>query len=106
MGSGVAGQLQTADEEVLLSFRILQFPGEGTTRVLRMRALPEHWSTPSGYSPEIGFLQAWFEDDSPRSGNQSQDRINWGAVSGLALSVLLSVSFWTGVGVLIARLVR
>jgi len=106
MGFRVAGELQMANEEVLVSFRILQFPSEGTTRVLRMRAIPEHWSTPSGYSPEIGFLRAWFEDDSPCSGNQSENRVNWGAVSGLALSVVLSVTFWTGVGVLIARLVR
>ena len=93
------------NEEVLVSFRILRFPAEGTARVLRMRAIPEHWSTPSGYSPDLGFLQAWFDDDC-RSKNFSVDRINWGAVSGLALSVAVSVSFWAGVDMLIARLVH
>lgn len=93
-----------ADAEVVVSFRILQFPAEGTTRVLRLRVIPEQWSTPSGYSPETGFLQSWFEDDS-RSGDQS-DRTNWGAVSGLALSVAISLCFWAGVGMLVARLIR
>lgn len=93
-----------ANAEVHVSFKILQFPGEGTTRVLRLRAIPEQWSTPSGYSPEVGFFQSWFEDDS-RSGNEN-DRINWGAVSGLALSVVISVSFWAGLGMLIARFAR
>jgi len=87
-----------------VSFRILQFPAEGTVRVLRMRAIPEHWSTPSGYSPDIGFLQSWFQDDSTSSDHN--DRTNWGAVSGLALCVVVSVSFWAGVGMLISRLIH
>jgi hypothetical protein len=87
-----------------MSFRVLQFPAEGTTRVLRMRVIPEHWSTPSGYSPEISFFQSWFEDDSHPDGHNQG--INWGAVSGLALSVVVSASFWAGVGVLITRLAR
>jgi len=88
-----------------MSFRVLQFPAEGTTRVLRMRVIPEHWSTPSGYSPEISFFQSWFEDDSRADGHNA-GKINWGAISGLALSVVVSASFWAGVGILIARLVR
>jgi hypothetical protein len=87
-----------------VSFRILQFPAEGTSRVLRMRAIPEHWSTPSGFSPEIGFFQSWFQDDSRIEG-QNIGSVNWGAVAGLALSVVVSASFWAGMGVLIARFV-
>ena len=86
-----------------VSFRVLQFPAEGTIRVLRMRVLPEHWSTPSGYSPEISFFQSWFEDDSRPDG--LNPGINWGAVSGLALSVVVSASFWAAVGALISRFV-
>ena len=100
----LANQLQMAMRRCSMSFRVLQFPAEGTTRVLRMRVIPEHWSTPSGYSPEITFFQSWFEDDSRPDGRK--DKINWGAVSGLALSVVVSASFWAGVGVLISRLVR
>lgn len=100
----LAGQLQMAIRRCFVSFRVLQFPAEGTTRVLRMRVIPEHWSTPSGYSPEISFFQSWFEDDSRPDGREG--KINWGAVSGLALSVVVSASFWAGLGVLISRLVR
>lgn len=104
MAPRVEGELHLAnEEEVAVSFRILQFPGEGTTRLLRMRAIPEHWSTPSGYSPDIGFLQAWFQDDSNQPG---ENPINWGAVCGLALSIVASVSFWAGVGALVEHLVH
>ena len=68
-----------------------------------MRAIPEHWSTPSGFSPEIGFFQSWFQDDG--CADENIGSINWGAVAGLALSVVVSASFWAGVGVLIARFV-
>jgi hypothetical protein len=101
----LASELQMAMRRCLMSFRVLQFPAEGTTRVLRMRVIPEHWSTPSGYSPEISFFQSWFEDDS-RPDGQNEYKINWGAVSGLALSVVVSASFWAGVGLLIARLAQ
>lgn len=101
----LAGQLQMAMTRCFMSFRVLQFPAEGTTRVLRMRMIPEHWGTPSGYSPEISFFQSWFEDDSLADGHNAR-KINWGAISGLALSVVVSASFWAGAGVLIAHFVR
>jgi hypothetical protein len=101
----LAGQLQMAIRRCFVSFRVLQFPAAGTARVLRMRVIPEHWSTPSGYSPEISFFQSWFEDDS-QPDRHNEGKINWGALSGLALSVGVSVSFWAGVGVLITRLAR
>ena len=100
----LARQLHVIMRRFFVSFRILQFPAEGSNRVLRMRVIPEHWSTPSGYSPEIGFFQSWFEDDS-RTEGQNLGSINWGAVAGLALSVVVSASFWAGVGMLIARFV-
>lgn len=100
----LAGQLHMAIRRCFVNFRVLEFPAEGTTHVLRMRMIPEHWSTPSGYSPEISFFQSWFEDDSRTDGQH--EGTNWGAVSGLALSVVISASFWAGMGVLIARFVR
>lgn len=89
-----------------MRFNTFRLSPQGSTRVLRFRALPEHWSTPSGYSPEIGFLQAWFEDDSRSNGSGEKHKTNWGAISGLALSVVISGSCWAGLGLLIARLVR
>jgi hypothetical protein len=46
-------------------------------------------------SPEMGFLQSWFAYDSDL--DQGATGINWGAISGLALSFAISVSCWAGV---------
>jgi hypothetical protein len=54
------------------------------------------------YSPGAGFLQSWIEDDE----SNAPKRTNWGAISGLALSVVVSAGFWTGLAVLIQRVWR
>ena len=54
------------------------------------------------YSPESGFVQAWVEHDE----SSFRTRTNWGAISGLALSAVISAGFWTGVAVLIERIWR
>jgi hypothetical protein len=50
-----------------------------------------------------GFLSSWLGDD-----NDSDEprRMNWGALAGLAISLVISGGFWAGVGVLIARAVK
>lgn len=85
-----------------MSFRLMQFPPQSIGRVIRMKAIREPWSGPSMYSPGAGFLQSFIEDDE----NVAPKRTNWGAISGLALSVIVSAGFWTGLAVLIQRVWR
>jgi hypothetical protein len=86
-----------------MSFKLLQFSPQTSTRAVRMRMIPERWTEGYEYSRGVGFLPAWMEDDS----NASRKRqINWGALSGLALSFVISGSFWVGVGLLVARIVK
>ncbi len=80
-----------------MSFQLLQFPPTGT-RVIRLRATPESWSGSSAYPSESSILRSWMEQD-----NDSEDRTKWGTVSGLALAVVISVGFWTGLALLIER---
>lgn len=87
-----------------MNFKVLQFPGQGSTRVIRVRALPPAWAEPYGAWNDVGFLGSWLADDSDPEGTSG--RINWGAVSGLALSLAISAGFWSGVVVLVERLVR
>ena len=82
-----------------MSFRQLQLSPQVSTRIIRMRAIPESWCSPSVYSREMDFLKSWFEHD--ESG--SQGRTNWGAISGLALSVVVSASFWLGIALVVER---
>jgi hypothetical protein len=82
---------------------MLQFSPQASTRVIRMTAIPEPWSTPSKYSKyssELGFLTSWFETEDA----MFRGSINWGAVSGLALSIALSAAFWTALAVVVERI--
>ena len=53
-----------------------------------------------------GSLQSWFEYDSELGESNADGHTNWGAISGLALSVAFSASFWAGVAWIVARVWR
>ena len=86
-----------------MSFKLLHFSPQTSTRAVRMRMIPERWTEGYEYSRGVRFLPAWMEDESDRSGER---HINWGALFGLALSFVISGSFWVGIGLLIARMVK
>jgi len=54
---------------------------------------------------DAGFLYSWFRDEDAESG-QPHRKLNWGAISGLVISLSISGAFWVGVGTLIAHFVR
>ena len=82
-----------------MNIRMLQFSPQASTRTIRMTVIPEPWSAPSKYSSDLSFLTAWFKSE-----DAMLDRsINWGAVSGLAISVALSAAFWTGLAIIVER---
>jgi hypothetical protein len=83
-----------------------QLSPETSTRAIRMRAIPERWVDGYGCSREMGFLRSWFEDDSDDSDTKARRGMNWGAISGLVISLAISGGFWAGIGLLIARIVR
>ena len=87
-----------------MSIKVLQFPEQGSTRAIRLRAVPEAWVASYGVSRDTGFLSSWFEDDCEPNGPEG--RMNWGAISGLALSVTISVAFWVAVGLIVERFLR
>ena len=86
-----------------MSFKLFQFSPQSSTRAVRMRIVPERWTEGYEYSRGVRFLPAWMEDEGGASGRR---HINWGALSGLALSFVISGSFWVGVGLLLSRLVK
>lgn len=85
-----------------MSFKLLPFSPRTSSRVLRMRAIPEQWSGSQMYSPEMGFVRVWLEaeESSPKK------EPNWGAIYGLALSAVISAGFWAGVALLIERICK
>lgn len=82
-----------------MSFKLLQFPAQASTRTMRV---PVRWmsldSCPGGGNR---FLNAWLDDSN--DSDQLQRSVNWGAIAGLAISFVISGGFWAGVGVLLAR---
>ena len=82
--------------------KLLPFSPRTGNRVLRMRAIPESWSGSQLYSPEDAFLRVWLE---PEESSHNR-KTNWGAISGLALSAVISAGFWTGLALLIERIWR
>lgn len=79
-----------------MSSKLLQFSPQASTRVLRLRDIPERWS---GLSSSTDVADSWseFEQVDPHK------KLNWGAISGLALSVTFSATFWIGLVVLVER---
>jgi len=75
-----------------VSSKLLQFVPKASTRI---RIQSESWSAPVGCARDIGFLRSWFENDFSDDA-QEQGQINWGAISGLALSLAVSAAFWAG----------
>jgi len=92
--------LQTRTAEVLVSFKLLHFSPQASSRVIRMRAIPEQWSESA--ASESGFVRAWLdhEEITPRT------ETNWGAIYGLALCAVISAGFWTGIALLVERIWR
>jgi hypothetical protein len=48
---------------------------------------------------DIAFLRSWFVYDSSLA--SGCNGLNWSAILGLGLAVMLSISFWIGLGLLI-----
>jgi hypothetical protein len=101
----MADELQSDTRRCFVSFKLLQFPPQPSTRVLRMTAVPARWIAPDGYMVDGGFLHSWLENENTNS-RQMPKRLNWGAIAGLVISLSISGAFWTGVGSLIAHLAR
>jgi len=83
-----------------MSFKLLQIPPQASTRSMRV---PLRWMELDGGMGGNGFLSSWLGD--PDS-DQSRQRLNWGALAGLAISFVVCGGFWAGVGVLVARALR
>jgi hypothetical protein len=84
-----------------MSFKLLQFPPQASTRSMRV---PLRWMELDGCMGANQYLSAWLGDD--HNSDQLPKRLNWGAIAGLAISFFIGGGFWAGVGLLIARSLR
>ena len=84
-----------------MSFKLVNFPPQASTRAMRV---PVRWICLDSGLGGSRFLSSWLGDDNDP--DQPGMRINWGAVAGLTLSFAISGGFWAGVGLLIVRNVK
>jgi hypothetical protein len=97
----MADELQSDARRCLMSFRLLNFPPQASTRTMRV---PMRWIGLDSGLAGSGFLGSWLDDDNDP--DRPNRRINWGAFGGLALSLMISGGFLTGVGILVERTLR
>lgn len=82
-------------------FKLVNFPPQASTRAMRV---PVRWMCLDSGLGGSRFLGAWLDDDN--DSDRSHQRVKWGAVAGLALSLVISGGFWAGVGVVALRTLR
>jgi len=92
-----------------MSRKALQLSPRTSTRGARNRIsvlYPRHSRSANALdiSLETGFLESWFAYDPDLDAGSTG--INWGAISGLALSIAISASCWAGVAWAVAQVWR
>ncbi len=86
-----------------MSYRLQPFPTSGTREARARQPLAEPRGAPRLRPEDAKFFRSWFVYDfNPRS-IRPRVGVNWGAVGGLGLATVVSVGFWVGVGLTIAR---
>jgi hypothetical protein len=87
-----------------MSYRVLQLSPQSSTRTSRRRnVVQDPLRAPSANALDMGFLPSWFEYDPELDEGSADARTNWGAISGLALSIAFSATFWVGVAWVVGR---
>jgi hypothetical protein len=102
-----------------LSSKILQLSPRSSTRIPRRKITAQpSWSAAQAplldmsldLSLDMGFVRSWFESDSDPAENSAESssgrKVNWGAISGMALSVAFSLVCWAGVIWIVERVWR
>jgi hypothetical protein len=86
-----------------MSYKVLQLSPQASTRFTRRRIVFENGMNRN--SVDAGFLESWFDSDFDLADGDAL-RTNWGAISGLALAIAVSASFWAGMVWIVARVWR
>ena len=86
-----------------MSYRISQLSPHNTN--IRVRVQSPASQLPEGFRDML-LWRSWLEFDSQQADQQgSGSRVNWNVILGLGVTFGIGAGFWTGVGLLIARLV-
>jgi hypothetical protein len=84
----------------------IQLSTQASTRMIRRRIALLGSPSASTIPADMGFLLAWFKHDPSLGESDVRVHFNWGAISGLALSLAVSASAWAGVAWVVTRVWR
>jgi hypothetical protein len=82
----------------------IQLSTQASTRMIRRRIALLSSRRVSTVPADLGLLPSWFKHDPGQGENGAH--LNWGAISGLALSLAVSASAWAGVVWVVTRVWR
>ena len=86
-----------------MSYKVLQLSPQASTHVVRTRiATEDPWCASATSSREVGFRPYWLEDEIDLGEGIDRNAM----ISGLALSVAFSASFWAGVALIVTHIFR
>jgi hypothetical protein len=84
----------------------IQLSTQASTRMIRRRIALLGSRSASTIPADLGFLPAWFKHEPSLGEGSARLHLNWGAISGLALSLAVSASAWAGVAWIVTRVWR
>ncbi|MGA9545619.1 MAG: hypothetical protein WBQ85_18745 [Candidatus Sulfotelmatobacter sp.] len=87
----------------MMSHRLQPFPTSGTRESRTGQPPAEPWGGPRLRPEDAKFFRSWFVYDFAPKTVPPRGRFNWSLVGGLGLATTVSVGFWVGVGLMIAR---
>ncbi|MFY9683188.1 MAG: hypothetical protein WA416_18590 [Candidatus Sulfotelmatobacter sp.] len=87
----------------MMSFRLQPFPTSGIREASTGQPLAEPCGAPQLRPEDAKFFRSWFVYDFDVKTIRPSGRVNWSLVGGLGLATTISVGFWVGVGLMIAR---
>ena len=87
-----------------MNYRLQLSPISGTRESQLDLSSRERWEGPVANSQDANVFRSWLVYESDVETVRSAGRVNWNTVLGLALAVVVSVSFWVGVGIIVARI--
>ncbi len=86
-----------------MNYRLQLSPISGT-RESQLHLQPQCWDVPLPNSEDTNVFRSWLVYDSDLEPTRIEGRVNWNTLLGLALAVVVSVSFWLGLGTMMARI--
>jgi len=80
-----------------MSGKILQLSPRASTHVTRRKFAFRESRNAAASAVDTGFVGTWFDTDDDVDESSACGRSVWGAISGLALSVVVSAGLWAGI---------